>query len=113
MSETALGSVISDPDGFTLYLFVPDQRGTSTCDADCIESWPPVPSGDATAVSGSLDAKLIGSVTRPDGPPQLTYNGWPLYRFVGDTRPGDTNGHGQLNAWFALNSAGGAAGETE
>jgi predicted lipoprotein with Yx(FWY)xxD motif len=40
---------------------------------------------------------------------QVTYNGHPLYYYVGDTNPGDTNGE-QLNQfgglWYAVSPSG-------
>ena len=87
-----------DGDGFSLYLFMKDtQNGdASTCtDADgCATEWPPVlTDGDPIAGDG-VDATLLGTITREDGSTQVTYNGWPLYRFHEDTAAGDTNGQG-------------------
>ena len=36
----------------------------------------------------------IGTVTRPNGTLQVTFDGWPLYLYSGDHAPGDTNGAG-------------------
>jgi hypothetical protein len=52
---------------------------------------------------------VIGTTTRSDGKPQVTYNGHPLYRYQGDQKPGDTNGQGLTAfgaSWFALSPAG-------
>jgi hypothetical protein len=60
-------------------------------------------------VGGGLNASLAGTATRPDGKPQVTYNGHPLYLFSGDQNPGDANGQGSTafgGSWFALNAAG-------
>jgi predicted lipoprotein with Yx(FWY)xxD motif len=53
-----------------------------------------------------VDPALLGTVEHPDAGLQITYNGWPLYVFTGDSAPGDTNGQGQGDAWFALDPAG-------
>jgi hypothetical protein len=40
---------------------------------------------------------------------QLTYNGHPLYTFVNDKKPGDTNGEGVKafgGSWFAVSPSG-------
>jgi hypothetical protein len=53
-----------------------------------------VKAGGTVAVSGALQHSKLGSVRRSDGTKQLTYAGYPLYYYVGDTKPGDTNGQG-------------------
>ena len=103
---SGLGDILADADGNTLYLFTPDDQGESTCYNQCEQSWPPF-TGDVTAGAG-VEASLIGSVTRTDGSVQVTYNGWPLYYFAGDTVPGDTNGQGLNGIWFVVSAAGDA-----
>lgn len=99
-ADTDLGEVLTGPDGLTLYLFQPDAQGESTCTGSCEANWPPVP-GDVTAGEG-VDASLLGTVERADGSVQATYDGWPLYTFVGDAGPGDVNGQGVSDVWFAV-----------
>ena len=43
---------------------------------------------------------------RPDGGTHVTYDGHPLYRYSGDTAPGDTNGQGVGSVWFAMTADG-------
>ncbi|MEV8534098.1 SCO0930 family lipoprotein [Streptomyces sp. NPDC051211] len=99
----ALGSVLTDSAGFTLYRFDPDTAKPSkaTCDGDCAKAWPPVPAGEVTPAP-SQDASLLGEVVRSDGSKQLTVGGWPAYRFAKDTAPGETKGQGVGGTWFAL-----------
>ena len=71
-------------------------------------------SGTATADGCSLDtmagegvdATLLGTITRDDGTTQVTYNGWPLYYFAGDTAAGDTTGQGMEGVWFLVSPTG-------
>lgn len=49
-----------------------------------------------------IDSSLIGTVTRPDGTKQITLNGWPLYLFAGDSRPGELSGEGVDGTWHAV-----------
>ena len=89
--------VVTNSQGFTLYWFAPDTSTTSKCTGSCATYWPPV-KGPATAMSG-VTGKL-GTITRSDGTTQATYDGHPLYTYVGDTAPGQAKGN-------ALNLSGG------
>lgn len=103
-SETELGTILVDPEGFTLYVFTNDTAGESTCNEGCIENWPAVP-GD-TAIGSDLDASLFGTTTRADGSEQLTVNDQPLYRYTPDAAAGDTNGQGVGGVWFVVDTDG-------
>jgi predicted lipoprotein with Yx(FWY)xxD motif len=111
--KTALGTVLADSQGRTLYLFTHDSGTTSMCGGACATAWPPlVASGAATAKSGAK-AALLGTSQRADGTTQVTYNGHPLYRFVKDQKAGETNGQGVTafgGSWFAVTVAGDQAG---
>ncbi len=99
-----LGPVLTDADGRTLYLFTKDGRnsGTSTCDGACAQKWPPVPADGRITVADDIDSKLIGRIRRPDGTSQVTVGGWPVYTYAQDTTPGEANGHGAGNTWYAM-----------
>lgn len=103
-SETDLGTILVDAEGFTLYIFTNDINGTSTCYETCAATWPPVP-GDVT-ISSDLDASIFGTTTRDDGSEQLTVNGMPLYLYAPDTEPGDTAGQGLGGVWFVVDAEG-------
>jgi predicted lipoprotein with Yx(FWY)xxD motif len=102
-------TVLTNAKGFTLYSFAPDTMTTSKCNASCASLWPPV-NGPATAGPG-ITGKL-GTITRSDGSPQATYNGHPLYAYIGDTTPGQAKGNG-LNIsggiWHEVTASGAAA----
>lgn len=102
--ETDLGMVLVDPDGLTLYVFTEDSDGESACYDACAESWPPVAAD--TPIRSDLDDSMFGSIERTDGTTQLTVNGMPLYLFASDANPGDTNGHGVNDVWFAVDAEG-------
>jgi predicted lipoprotein with Yx(FWY)xxD motif len=107
-AQTSLGTVLVDSKGRTLYLFTQDTSSPSksNCDTGCDSVWPPVlvPSGSSN-VSG-VDSAKVGTVTRSDGSKQLTYNGWPLYEYQGDSAAGDVKGENVQGSWFAVSSAG-------
>ena len=104
-ADTPLGTILVDAAGNTLYAFVPDDKGPSTCVDQCLAMWP-AHAGPVIA-DGALDSSLIGTAARPDdGSEQATYNNWPLYHFSGDTEPGDTNGQGVNDVWFVVGADG-------
>ena len=107
------GQFLADSNGMALYIFAPDAQGASTCSGDCAVNWPPVTveSADALPTLGEgLDSALLGTVEREDGTLQLTYNGWPLYYFGGDTEAGQTNGQAVGGNWFLLDPMGAGIG---
>jgi peptidoglycan hydrolase-like protein with peptidoglycan-binding domain len=108
VADSDLGQVLTSGSGMTVYLFIPDAQGAPTCTDACAQSWPPVVVNEGTEVTGGdgVDASLLGTADHPDAGRQATYNGWPLYVFSGDSRPGDTNGQGQGGVWYALDPAG-------
>ena len=82
-------NVLTNADGLTLYWFAPDTSTSSTCFGSCAVYWPPV-SGSPTAGPG-VTGKL-GTIKRPGGGLQATYDGHPLYTYIGDSGPGQANG---------------------
>jgi predicted lipoprotein with Yx(FWY)xxD motif len=82
--------VLANSQGKTLYWFAPDTSTTSVCNGTCAQYWPPVPGPDhaGNGVTGTL-----ATIRRADGSMQETYNGHPLYTYVGDSAPGQANGN--------------------
>jgi predicted lipoprotein with Yx(FWY)xxD motif len=101
--------VLTNAKGFTLYWFVPDTSTKSNCNGSCAQLWPPV-KGPASAGSGVTGK--VGVITRSDGSKQATYEGHPLYTYVGDTAPGQATGNG-LNlsggVWHEMTASGASA----
>jgi predicted lipoprotein with Yx(FWY)xxD motif len=99
--KDGVGSYLTAIKGMTLYNFKKDTPGKSACEGDCLAKWP-IYFVDAVAAKDGLDAKNFGSITRADGKKQTTYKGMPLYFFVGDKAPGDTNGQGVKDMWSVV-----------
>jgi predicted lipoprotein with Yx(FWY)xxD motif len=106
-----LGVVLVNSRGRTLYMFVPDHRKKVTCKGACAASWPPlkVKKKKKLTAGGAARKKLLGSDKNPGGGRVVTYNRWPLYTYVADTRPGQATGQAlNLNGglWYVLSPAG-------
>lgn len=98
-----LGSVMTDADGRTLYMFTPDPTGESVCTGGCAEAWPPLTIDSEANLRESVRAETsLGTTERDDGSLQVTAGGMPLYYFVRDEAPDDINGQEAGNVWFVL-----------
>jgi predicted lipoprotein with Yx(FWY)xxD motif len=109
VASTGLGKILVDSQGRTLYLFQKDSGTKSSCFGACATAWPPLRAPGKTTVGSGLSAGKVGTTSRSDGRPQVTYNGHPLYLFVKDQKAGDTAGQGVSafgGGWFALSAAG-------
>ena len=83
-------ALLTNSKGITLYTFAPDRLNKSVCYGDCAAYWPPVP-GNMSAGPGVTGK--IGTITRTDGTTQATYDGHPLYTYIGDHGPGQDGGN--------------------
>ena len=101
-ATTFVGTVMTSG-GFTLYRNTKDRPTppTSSCLGTCASTWSPI-GGAAQPTLDGVDAKLIGTLVRPDGSKQLTVDGWPVYRYVKDMLPGTVNGQGVDGVWLAV-----------
>lgn len=102
-----MGTVLVDSKGATLYYLKMEKPGTIKCTGACAAAWPPLllPAG-ATAAGGSgISAGDLGTIDRPDGGTQVTYQGMPLYTFASDQRPGQATGQG-VSGFFVVTTSG-------
>ncbi|KAJ56541.1 hypothetical protein ACMU_06260 [Actibacterium mucosum KCTC 23349] len=93
-TESALGQILADANGMSLYTFDKDTSNVSNCNGDCAVSWPPLLAADSAHDNGKLTV-----IDRNDGSRQWAYDGEPLYFWVGDTAPGEVNGDGVGGVW--------------
>jgi predicted lipoprotein with Yx(FWY)xxD motif len=108
---SGLGPVLVDAQGRTLYMFTPDKHEKVTCSGACATVWPPVKlsGGEKAVAAGEAKSSLLGSDPGPEGGQVVTYAGWPLYTYVGDSAAGSASGQA-LNTngglWYVLSPAG-------
>jgi predicted lipoprotein with Yx(FWY)xxD motif len=101
VDKSALGRILVSAQGRTLYMFAADKRDKSACYGNCATYWPPLLTISTHVTGSGVNASMLGSTKRTDGKLQITYNGHPLYRFVKDTKSGQTSGQG-VNAFGGL-----------
>jgi predicted lipoprotein with Yx(FWY)xxD motif len=109
IAHSDLGKILVDSRGRTLYVLSADSARKSTCFGACAENWPPLRASRKPTVGKGLKASKVGTIRRRDGKPQVIYRRHPLYRFVGDTKPGETNGQGIVafgGRWTVVSPAG-------
>jgi len=98
------GKVLATSGGLTLYHYTDETRGKVDCKGACAKLWPPllVKAGAKPTVGAGLIASKLGTIKRPDGGMQVTYNGLGLYRYAPDRKAGDVKGQGLFKAWFVI-----------
>jgi predicted lipoprotein with Yx(FWY)xxD motif len=110
-SVKGLGTILVNSKGLTLYMFVPDKQKKVTCTGSCAVIWPPlkVKLAQRLTAGGAANKRLLGRDRNPSGGFVATYNRWPLYTYVTDTKPGQVKGQAlNLNGglWYVLSPSG-------
>jgi len=109
-----VGTVLVNGSGMTLYMLTSEKGGTLTCTDEngCTKVWPDteLPSGVAAPIAGTgIDASKLSTIKGPSGSLYITYAGWPLYTYTGDSGPGQAKGLGIVSfggTWYPLSPAG-------
>jgi predicted lipoprotein with Yx(FWY)xxD motif len=103
------GKVLAGSNGRTVYRFTVDSKGVSKCTGACLSYWPRllVKPGVKPTAGGGANASLLGTIKAPHGMEQVTYAGYPLYYFAGDSQSGQTKGQGVTGKWYVVNTHGG------
>jgi predicted lipoprotein with Yx(FWY)xxD motif len=105
IKKTAIGDVLANDKGQTLYWYGKDVKGQkSNCTGGCLTTWPAA-TGEPVAAAGVKLGGVLGEISRGGGVKQATYNGYPLYTYTGDTAPGQTNGNGAGGEWHVISGS--------
>jgi predicted lipoprotein with Yx(FWY)xxD motif len=112
LGKTKLGKILESSKGFTVYAFTRDGRNKDNCVkiSGCISTWPPVTTTGAPVAGPGLKSSLLGTIAYKGKARQVTYNGHPLYTYLGDTQKGQTsyvNIDQFKGRWPAVNASGG------
>ena len=108
--NSSYGQILADGADRTIYLFTRDGSTTSTCYGACASAWPPVLSNGTPRPAPGL-TRHLGTTRRRDGHLQVTYNGHPLYYYVGDVQRGEIlcqNVEEYGGTWLVVSRGGGA-----
>jgi predicted lipoprotein with Yx(FWY)xxD motif len=105
-ASSSLGTILVDANGKTLYAFMPDTATMSACTASCAMLWPPLTVTGTPVAGTGLTASMLTTITDANGT-QVLYGGHPLYTFMNDSGPGQTNGQGFANGlWHVVSPSG-------
>jgi predicted lipoprotein with Yx(FWY)xxD motif len=106
-TRTVMGKkVLVTRSGMTLYSLSAEKNGRFICsNKACLALWHPLTVAKGTKPTG---AHNLGTIRRPDGHTQVTYNHKPLYTFVQDKKPGDAKGEGfkDVGTWHVASTRG-------
>lgn len=87
------GDILIAGDGYMIYGFSLDTPGRDACQAirECLNLWPAVLAPHKLILGRGVRRSLVHSIRLKNGKRQLTYNGWPLYRYTLDDHPKQTS----------------------
>jgi predicted lipoprotein with Yx(FWY)xxD motif len=97
LADTSKGEALAGPNGRVLYTYDPDTATASNCIGSCAVTWPPLTG--TPQPSAGLDDSGFGTITRPDGSKQVTYDHHPLYYYAKDADSQDIYGDGVGGVW--------------
>jgi len=108
-ADSRYGRIVVDVSGRTLYLFDIERDRQPRCYDACALNWPPLLAAGASTSDPRLEQALIATAERKNGSRQLTYNGHPLYYYVGDRSPGEIKCQAVIEfggGWYVLDVKG-------
>jgi predicted lipoprotein with Yx(FWY)xxD motif len=106
--NSVYGSLLVTSTGLSLYHLTAEKPGSIGCTGACAKTWPPLllPAGAKPQAGTGVRGSKLGTIKRPDGHVQVTYNGLALYRYKLDRKAGDVKGQDVAGVWFAVTAAG-------
>jgi predicted lipoprotein with Yx(FWY)xxD motif len=111
LAHTSKGALLVGPNGHTLYVFGKDSRNHDACMkiSGCTSFWPPLTSTSRPAAGSGVRQAWLGTISIGGGKKQVTYDGWPLYYYSGDSGPAETSYLGisaSGGVWYGFTASG-------
>jgi len=101
VQRSSLGYVLAEANGQVVYTYSKDSKGgLPTCTGSCATTWPAA-TGVPKAGPADTFPAAFGVVKGAGGVEQITYDGYPLYRFAG-AKPLSTAGNGIGGVWHVV-----------
>jgi predicted lipoprotein with Yx(FWY)xxD motif len=93
-------TILTNPQGLTLYYFTPDTATKLACIGGCAKAWPPLLfTGSGTPTSSTPLPGTLSTLNGANGI-QVVYSGYLLYTYSGDNSPGQIKGQGLFGRWY-------------
>ncbi len=105
LGSSKFGKILVDSQGMTLYVQEKDKPGKPACTGACLTAWPPLKAPASPTYGAGLDASKYSTVTAADGTKQLAVNGFPLYLWMNDKKPGDVTGQ-DVGGFYVVQASG-------
>ncbi len=112
------GEVLVDAQGRAVYTNDRDKGSMIACTGECTTIWLPVAASGGAPTSEDPSVEGLGTVDRPDGTSQLTFDGRPLYTFA-EEGAGEVTGDGFADSfggtefiWTVASPGGASTGST-
>lgn len=110
VKSAKFGTILVSSKGRTLYRYTIDHKSSNRCTSDpaCNKYWPPllVKTGVKPTAGAGAKAAMLGTIKAKNGMSQVTYAGWPLYTFIGDSAAGQTKGQAFEKEWYVVSTSG-------
>jgi len=104
-SNATYGNILATSTGQALYTLNTDHNGQSTCTGSCLQVWPPLTVAAGTTPTGGPGVTgTVAATMQSNGTDQVTYNGSPLYTYVGDSSPDQVTGQ-NVGGFFVVTIA--------
>ena len=111
VKSKTFGTILVSAKGRTLYRYTIDRKNSNRCTSDpaCSKYWPPllVKAGVKPTAGVGVKAAKLGTIKAKNGMRQVTYAGWPLSEFIGDSGAGQIKGQAFQKEWYVVNTSGG------
>jgi predicted lipoprotein with Yx(FWY)xxD motif len=101
------GPILTLSNGDVVYRLTTDPKNKSVCSGACAKVWPPVTLAAGQKKPAGNGLSGLGTITRSNGTHQVTFNGVPLYRYIGDHKAGQATGNikDKWGRWWVVNPA--------